>query len=109
MPFNILLTFYKRFNDLELMFFFFFNNSILKHFHESSSALPQSLQLNAQQSSSSNYYGYEEIDVVYTWVNGSDPAFIEQIKRYTQHYDAARFDDKNELKYSLRFNTLPFC
>ncbi|ALC42045.1 CG8027 [Drosophila busckii] len=42
------------------------------------------------------------IDVVYTWVNGTDPEFIAQIKKYDPSYDPARFDDKNELKYSLR-------
>ncbi|BFG05783.1 N-acetylglucosamine-1-phosphotransferase subunits alpha/beta [Drosophila madeirensis] len=42
------------------------------------------------------------IDVVYTWVNGSDPNFIEAIKQYDPNYDPSRFDDKNELRYSLR-------
>ncbi|EDW02200.1 N-acetylglucosamine-1-phosphotransferase subunits alpha/beta [Drosophila grimshawi] len=42
------------------------------------------------------------IDAVYTWVNGSDPDFIESIRRYDPSYDPSRFDDKNELKYSLR-------
>ncbi|XP_055838227.1 N-acetylglucosamine-1-phosphotransferase subunits alpha/beta [Episyrphus balteatus] len=41
-------------------------------------------------------------DVVYTWVNGSDPEFTESIRQFDPHYDPARFDDKNELKYSLR-------
>ncbi|XP_004520693.1 N-acetylglucosamine-1-phosphotransferase subunits alpha/beta [Ceratitis capitata] len=44
----------------------------------------------------------DPIDVVYTWVNGSDAAFIESIRRYNPSYDPARFDDKNELRYSLR-------
>ncbi|XP_011194356.2 N-acetylglucosamine-1-phosphotransferase subunits alpha/beta [Zeugodacus cucurbitae] len=44
----------------------------------------------------------EPIDVVYTWVNGSDPLFIESARRYNPNYDPARFDDKNELRYSLR-------
>ncbi|EDW09146.1 N-acetylglucosamine-1-phosphotransferase subunits alpha/beta [Drosophila mojavensis] len=42
------------------------------------------------------------IDAVYTWVNGSDPDFIELVRRYDANYDPSRFDDKNELKYSLR-------
>ncbi|XP_075168953.1 N-acetylglucosamine-1-phosphate transferase subunits alpha and beta [Haematobia irritans] len=42
------------------------------------------------------------IDVVYTWVNGSDPEFINSISKYSSNYDNSRFDDKNELKYSLR-------
>ncbi|XP_065369836.1 N-acetylglucosamine-1-phosphotransferase subunits alpha/beta isoform X2 [Calliphora vicina] len=44
----------------------------------------------------------EPIDVVYTWVNGSDPAFINSVQKYDPRFDPARFDDKNELKYSLR-------
>lgn len=40
------------------------------------------------------------IDVVYTWVNGSDPNFIEAIRRFDPKYDPSRFDDKNELRYS---------
>lgn len=40
--------------------------------------------------------------MVYTWVNGSDPEFIKSIQKFTPDYDQARFDDKNELKYSLR-------
>ncbi|XP_017485356.1 PREDICTED: N-acetylglucosamine-1-phosphotransferase subunits alpha/beta isoform X1 [Rhagoletis zephyria] len=44
----------------------------------------------------------ESIDVVYTWVNGSDLEFTEDVRRYNPSYDPARFDDKNELRYSLR-------
>lgn len=43
-----------------------------------------------------------QFDVVYTWVNGSDPEFTKTIRQFDPHYDPARFDDKNELKYSLR-------
>ncbi|XP_062128145.1 N-acetylglucosamine-1-phosphotransferase subunits alpha/beta [Drosophila sulfurigaster albostrigata] len=46
--------------------------------------------------------GCAPIDAVYTWVNGTDPDFIETIRRYDPSYDPSRFDDKNELKYSLR-------
>ncbi|KAH8407664.1 hypothetical protein KR222_009759 [Zaprionus bogoriensis] len=46
--------------------------------------------------------GCAPIDAVYTWVNGSDADFIESIRRYDAKYDPSRFDDKNELKYSLR-------
>ncbi|XP_033154779.1 N-acetylglucosamine-1-phosphotransferase subunits alpha/beta [Drosophila mauritiana] len=42
------------------------------------------------------------IDAVYTWVNGSDPNFIEDIRRFDSKFDPSRFDDKNELRYSLR-------
>uniref|UniRef100_A0A182JKZ0 Uncharacterized protein n=1 Tax=Anopheles atroparvus TaxID=41427 RepID=A0A182JKZ0_ANOAO len=45
---------------------------------------------------------YEVIDVVYTWVNGSDPRFIDELARYSPTRDKARYDDKNELRYSLR-------
>ncbi|XP_055595451.1 N-acetylglucosamine-1-phosphotransferase subunits alpha/beta [Uranotaenia lowii] len=45
---------------------------------------------------------YESIDVVYTWVNGSDLEFTEKIRQYAPGHDKARYDDKNELKYSLR-------
>lgn len=54
----------------------------------------------------------EQIDVVYTWVNGSDQQFLSNLRRYTnesplnaahhQHLDATRYDDKNELLFSLR-------
>lgn len=40
--------------------------------------------------------------MVYTWVNGSDINFIENHRKFNQNYDSARFDDKGELKYSLR-------
>ncbi|XP_017890690.1 N-acetylglucosamine-1-phosphotransferase subunits alpha/beta [Ceratina calcarata] len=46
------------------------------------------------------------IDVVYTWVNGSDPAFLKSLKEHVPIMDvntaASRFSDKDELKYSLR-------
>uniref|UniRef100_A0A182WG63 LNR domain-containing protein n=1 Tax=Anopheles minimus TaxID=112268 RepID=A0A182WG63_9DIPT len=45
---------------------------------------------------------YEVIDVVYTWVNGSDPQFLDELARYSSTRDNARYDDKNELRYSLR-------
>ncbi|CAG9768062.1 unnamed protein product [Ceutorhynchus assimilis] len=50
----------------------------------------------------------EPIDVVYTWVNGSDPSFIEELN---EHLDGRggkvdssqqRYEDKNELRFSLR-------
>ncbi|XP_058800867.1 N-acetylglucosamine-1-phosphotransferase subunits alpha/beta [Phymastichus coffea] len=46
------------------------------------------------------------IDVVYTWVNGSDPLFVENLNKYipvtSTNSAASRFSDKDELKYSLR-------
>lgn len=52
----------------------------------------------------------EPVDIVYTWVNGSDPKFIEAINKYlninsNNKTDAnrQRFDDKYELKFSLRY------
>jgi hypothetical protein len=53
----------------------------------------------------------EPIDVVYTWVNGSDPEFLSQLEYYRNegkilNSSAAgsrrRFADNQELKYSLR-------
>ncbi|KAH8371677.1 hypothetical protein KR093_008432 [Drosophila rubida] len=52
--------------------------------------------------SHSSYKGCAPIDAVYTWVNGTDPDFLETIRRFDTKYDQTRFDDKNELKYSLR-------
>ncbi|KAJ8668162.1 hypothetical protein QAD02_009825 [Eretmocerus hayati] len=46
------------------------------------------------------------IDVVYTWVNGSDPQFLDNLKKYvpvtSSNSAPSRFSDKDELKYSLR-------
>jgi len=46
------------------------------------------------------------IDVVYTWVNGSDPVFLENLQKHVPIVDlgaaASRFSDKDELRYSLR-------
>ncbi|XP_019882815.2 N-acetylglucosamine-1-phosphotransferase subunits alpha/beta isoform X2 [Camponotus floridanus] len=46
------------------------------------------------------------IDVVYTWVNGSDPVFLENLQKHVPIMDlstaASRFSDKDELRYSLR-------
>lgn len=39
---------------------------------------------------------------MYTWVNGSDSEFLNSIREYDRNFDTTRFDDKNELKYSLR-------
>lgn len=50
--------------------------------------------------------GHVPIDVVYTWVNGSDPEFLDNLKKYVPVTSAnsasSRFSDKDELKYSLR-------
>ncbi|XP_043666200.1 N-acetylglucosamine-1-phosphotransferase subunits alpha/beta isoform X1 [Vespula pensylvanica] len=46
------------------------------------------------------------IDVVYTWVNGSDPNFIKSLEKHIPIIDSntisSRFSDKDELRYSLR-------
>ncbi|XP_054001470.1 N-acetylglucosamine-1-phosphotransferase subunits alpha/beta [Hylaeus anthracinus] len=46
------------------------------------------------------------IDVVYTWVNGSDPIFVKNLKEHVPIMDvntaASRYSDKDELRYSLR-------
>ncbi|CAH1118559.1 unnamed protein product [Phaedon cochleariae] len=50
----------------------------------------------------------EEIDVVYTWVNGSDPLFLTNLRNYLRGKNEScdiskqRYDDKYELKFSLR-------
>jgi hypothetical protein len=55
--------------------------------------------------------GREKIDVVYTWVDGSDPSFLEALKKFGDGEPtssdpfvagARRFRDNNELRYSLR-------
>ena len=49
------------------------------------------------------------IDVVYTWVNGSDPKHFKNVNKYknenytqTDIFNENRFFDNDELKYSLR-------
>ncbi|KAI4487528.1 hypothetical protein M0804_005677 [Polistes exclamans] len=46
------------------------------------------------------------IDVVYTWVNGSDPHFLKSLQKHIPITDSntvsSRFSDKDELRYSLR-------
>ena len=47
------------------------------------------------------------LDIVYTWVNGSDPKFIAEKQRFASSSDdegsaASRFTDFDQLKYSLR-------
>ncbi|XP_076618477.1 N-acetylglucosamine-1-phosphate transferase subunits alpha and beta isoform X2 [Colletes latitarsis] len=46
------------------------------------------------------------IDVVYTWVNGSDTIFLKNLKEHVPIMDvntaASRYSDKDELRYSLR-------
>ncbi len=51
----------------------------------------------------------EYIDAVYTWVDGRDPEFQEQLGRYrtrtsrkSHGHGAARFHDNDELRFSLR-------
>jgi len=51
----------------------------------------------------------ESIDAVYTWVDGRDPVFQEQLGRYrartsgeNHSHGAARFHDNDELRFSLR-------
>ncbi|XP_076162647.1 N-acetylglucosamine-1-phosphate transferase subunits alpha and beta isoform X5 [Ptiloglossa arizonensis] len=46
------------------------------------------------------------IDVVYTWVNGSDPIFLKNLEKHVPVMDvntaASRYSDKDELRFSLR-------
>jgi len=44
----------------------------------------------------------QPIDVVYTWVNGSDPNFKRSLKKQGGKWDAQRYFDWGTLKYSLR-------
>lgn len=49
---------------------------------------------------------HEPIDVVFTWVNGTDPAFLKQLKdnepAKATETGASRFKDMNQLKYAIR-------
>jgi hypothetical protein len=54
-------------------------------------------------------YFDQEIDLVYTWVNGSDPLYIEERAKYTSQENPDAFNNRknrytehNELLYSLR-------
>jgi hypothetical protein len=47
------------------------------------------------------------IDVVYTWVDGSDPAWLERRRPFAPSHDrvdasSSRYHDRDELRYSLR-------
>ncbi|EFA77958.1 putative glycophosphotransferase [Heterostelium album PN500] len=46
-------------------------------------------------------------DLVYTWVNGSDPDFIESISKYRDKVGAGLYRDVKGLQYSLRSSHLP--
>ncbi len=52
------------------------------------------------------YCYYNEIDLVYTWVDGDDPEWIKKKNKYSYNRntvnDKTRFTSINELKYSLR-------
>ena len=48
-----------------------------------------------------------EVDVVYTWVNGSDPRHLRTLRRFgkdgrDREPSASRFRDYDTLRYSLR-------
>lgn len=63
----------------------------------------------------SDFLHYPQVDAVYTWVNGSDPVWIEEMHKYKELYNkehnitteddvdsatsANRFRDNDELKY----------
>lgn len=63
-----------------------------------------------EKSVNGNYYTKlkyeppEPIDLVYTWVNGTDERLLEQMSQYTNDHEmhSNRFSDNNELMYSLR-------
>lgn len=66
------------------------------------------MTLNILQFNVTKCQTQEPIDVVYTWVNGSDPLFLQNLNQYLNGkfhaYDSSRqrYDDKYELKFSLR-------
>eukprot|EP01091_Cochliopodium_minus_P007960 TRINITY_DN1784_c0_g2_i1.p1 TRINITY_DN1784_c0_g2~~TRINITY_DN1784_c0_g2_i1.p1 ORF type:complete len:461 (+),score=87.36 TRINITY_DN1784_c0_g2_i1:59-1384(+) len=51
-----------------------------------------------------------KVDIVYTWVNGSDPLFLKNLNEALKthknlnenEYKSARYNNRDELKYSLR-------
>lgn len=49
---------------------------------------------------------HEPIDLVLTWVNGTDPEFLRKLHDYepdnASETDASRFKDMNQLKYAIR-------
>lgn len=71
---------------------------------------------NIGYSADSNAVNYPQIDAVYTWVNGSDPAWLEEMLYYKDLYNkehnitvedtddtatfSNRFRDNDELKYA---------
>lgn len=57
---------------------------------------------NSNHSIRKVYVSPEPIDLVYTWVNGSDEQFRANIARFSPVVDESRYNDKDELKYSLR-------
>lgn len=70
-------------------------------------------QLFSYNNNAESRYYYETkepIDVVYTWVNGSDSQFLKNLNTFLHNNDKMkekdvsyqRFDDKYELKFSLR-------
>lgn len=80
----------------------------------------KSAQLQKKSETSANgvesdlYPIHFPIDIVYTWVNGDDEKFLEQkshfqsllnksiLKKKREVFDAARFESRDELRYSLR-------
>ena len=49
---------------------------------------------------------HEPIDLVITWVNGSDPRFIKELSQIkgqdVSEIESNRFKDMNQLKYTIR-------
>lgn len=63
--------------------------------------------VNGMYYSDAKYFPSEPIDLVYTWVNGTDPIFEEQLAFYKHDKSQKtlqknRYIDNNELLYSLR-------
>ncbi len=94
-----------RRKDVFFFFFFFFFFSFLKGGLSSLVAAGDVVEMDPA------------IDVVYTWVNGSDPAQLTALHHARQKYfginesdsklaeevaDASRYVDNEELRYSMR-------
>ncbi|ELP88658.1 hypothetical protein EIN_352850 [Entamoeba invadens IP1] len=50
------------------------------------------------------------IDVVWTWVNGTDPLWLSHLKQYVTKFDANRYRNTDTLVYSIRsvYKYLPY-
>lgn len=90
----------------QIILFIIFNISIIVYFYFEISSTPKALFYpKSYRAIVSKTY----IDVVYTWVNGSDTKHEETLKKYLNQnfekidiFSKSRFFDNDELKFSLR-------